>query len=218
VATPIFIIENHEEVREMLVTLTSRSGSKIKAFASAENFLATANFSKGAIYLIGCRLPGMDGKELIKIIRTKDHFGTIFIIADNSEDEDISSGLHSGADDCFVKPFNSEHLLIKLDNAKAKSLSMGKVDLNHGLKLVPLGSIISIDGKMCKLTPREFKILEFLYLNRGQVVSRQEILKHIRCEINEHTIDSHMHGLRKKIRALPIVIHAPRGMGYRLNY
>jgi DNA-binding response OmpR family regulator len=192
----------------------------VKVFHSAEDYLLNCSeLPKGLqIYLIDLNLPGIAGLELIKAIRYSDKISPIFIISGDASDTVLSSCLSAGADDYLNRPYNPDHLLLKVSNAQRRLKYMVGSMINFGLKIVPTSRLISRDGQKIKLTKREFAIIEKLLASHEEVVSRETLLKGIVAnEITGRTVDVHVSSLRRKLSRLELQIETCRGKGYRMS-
>lgn len=214
----LIIIEDHEHVSQVLHQMGSNVGFAVDVYYSAELFLKSSQFVKGCVYIIDCNLPGMTGIELTKVIRFRDELATILMVSGNQDLETINLGLYSGADDYITKPFHTETLNRKLENAKRKIEGFKKIDLNQGFKLVPDSTLVMMNGKSSTLSVREFSILEILYNRKERNVPMSEISSILGPEISERCIESHISSMRKKLSPLFISIQSLRGHGYKLNF
>ncbi len=163
-------------------------------------------------------LPGLAGSELVKVIRYKDKISPIFIISGQSPDSALQKCLSAGADDFLSKPYNPDHLLLKVLNAQTKLRFMIGSMMEFGVKLVPEAKLVSRDGIKVKLTNREYSIMETLLSLPEEILSREKLIKEMADdEITARTIDVHVSSLRKKIVKLELEIETCRGKGYRVK-
>lgn len=211
------VIEDDSTVAKHLTTILSLNDFAVNSYPSAEEFLLSKNFHQNSLYLIDLNLPGIQGKDLIKLIRVKDKYSPIFILSGSLNDQKITEVLKCGADDFVQKPFHPDHLVNKLINACNKLESFYNDQMSVGIKLIPEADLILRDGKALRLTSKEFAIVEQLLREPDKVHSREELIEHIGSkEITFRTIDVHVSGVRKKIEVLDIEIETVRGKGYRV--
>ena len=182
------------------------------------------------LILLDLMLPGMDGTELCRIIRSDRELSDIPIImlTAKGEEADIISGLDHGADDYITKPFSPKILI-----SRAKAVLRRKAK-DSAPKVIESGDIIKIDaliidpgryevkiaGNPVNLTPTEFGILQLLTQKAGWVFSRQQIIDAVRGYdylVTPRTIDVQMFSLRKKLGDTGKKIETVRGIGYRFN-
>jgi DNA-binding response OmpR family regulator len=173
--------------------------------------------------ILDLMLPSLDGLSLLRRLRAKGKDTHVLILTAKDIVEDRVRGLVAGADDYLIKPFAFEELLARIQalcrrrySQKSSCIQVAELEINTASKTVTRG------GDLIVLTPREYRLLEYLVLRRGEVVSRQEIEEHIYNDVVEsfsNVVDSAVCTLRRKITpsgALPL-IHTRRGMGYVLE-
>jgi DNA-binding response OmpR family regulator len=189
----------------------------VESFQNAEDFLLSKFSFVNCLYLIDLQLPGIQGKELINLIRVKDKFSPIFILSGNFDDQKITDVLKCGADDYVQKPYNPDHLLGKLVNAFKKLETFHSDQMSVGIKLVPEADLVMREGKALRLTSKEFSIIEQLLKDREKIHCREDLIEHIGSkEITARTIDVHVSGLRKKLEIIDLEIETVRGKGYKI--
>ena len=213
----VVLIEDDKAVSELIKYLLEKSFFECETYSSAEAYLGSGKFSKSEIYIIDNNLPGIKGSDLIKSIRSMNHLAYIIMVSGLVLENDVTIGLSSGADDYVSKPFNPDHLLVKLQNAKAKLISLSKVNLNSGIKLIPEGPMISIRGSRVGINAKEYLVFEKLLKNYDRVVSKTELNEAINDPESLQKIDFHIHSLRKKIGSQSVSIRNIRGSGYCLT-
>jgi two-component system response regulator PhoP len=215
----LIIIEDDELLARQLKEIFEISDYSVLVYHSAEDFLfSKTEIPRPAIYLIDLNLPGLSGVELVKVIRQRFKFSTIFVITGESPMEAFKSCLSAGADDFLSKPYHPDHLLLKVQNAQKKlELLKGSV-MDFGVKMVRESRLIAQDGVKIKLTNREYVIMEKLLLFPDEVVSRETLLRAMSDEeVTERTIDVHVSSLRRKIARLNLEIETCRGKGYKIG-
>lgn len=211
------IIEDDQVLAKQLEAILKLNEFQVESFQNAEDFLLSKSTYQNCLYLIDLHLPGIQGKELINLIRVKDKFSPIFILSGNFDDEKITEVLKSGADDYVQKPYHPDHLLGKLVNAFKKLESFQNDQMSVGIKLVPEADLVMREGKALRLTTKEFAIIEQLLNDPEKIHGREELIEHIGSkEITARTIDVHVSGLRKKLEAIDLEIETIRGKGYKI--
>ncbi len=170
--------------------------------------------------ILDLMLPGLDGLSLLRHLRTGQNTAHVLILTAKDTVENRVTGLQAGADDYLVKPFALEELLARVQALCRRSYQRKNPRITIDDLEVDIAARVAIrHGKTIDLTPREFMLLEYLSLRRGQVVSRTEIEAHIysdSADLMSNVVDSAICVLRKKISrpgAGPL-IHTRRGMGY----
>jgi DNA-binding response OmpR family regulator len=177
------------------------------------------------LVILDINLPGMNGYELCKYIRSRNEKIPVIMLTALSSTDDKVEGFDAGADDYIIKPFDFKELLVRI-----------RALLKRIYQQVPSGNVLKVSdvvmnleskevtrsGKPISLTAKEFQLLEFLVRNKNRVVSRADIaLKvwDIDFDTKTNVIDVYVNFLRKKIDRdfLPKLIHTQVGMGYILK-
>lgn len=211
------IIEDDVSVAKQLKKILEMSWFSVEHHPDAEDFLLARKTFKRCLYLIDLNLPGIGGKDMINLVRMNDKLSPIFIISGSVDDKRITEVLKNGADDYILKPFNPDHLLIKLMNSYNKLERIYNDQMSVGIKLIPEADLILREGKALKLTSKEYSILEQLLNDKTKVHHRDELISTIGSrEITSRTIDVHISVLRKKLEAIFLEIETVRGQGYRI--
>lgn len=173
--------------------------------------------------ILDLMLPGLDGLSLLSRLRARQNAAHVLILTAKDTVENRVTGLQAGADDYLVKPFAFEELLARVQALCRRSYRRKNPRITiDDLEIDTAARVAVRKGKTIELTPREFMLLEYLALRRGQVVSRTEIEAHIysdSADLMSNAVDSAICVLRKKISrpgASPL-IHTRRGMGYVLE-
>ncbi len=170
--------------------------------------------------IIDLGLPMIDGISLIRQLRDRGKQFPILILTARSDWQDKVSGFDSGADDYVLKPFRMEEILARLNALLRRAAGFSKPQLRFGpIMLDTVGKQVSKNGKRVELTAYEYKLLEYLMLHPGQVISKSELTEHLYAE--DHDRDSNVlevfiRRLRQKLdpdRNLS-PIETLRGQGY----
>jgi DNA-binding response OmpR family regulator len=175
------------------------------------------------VVVLDLMLPGIDGLSVLRQLRTKHNSTHVLVLTAKDAVEDRVRGLDAGADDYLIKPFAFEELLARIQALCRRSYERKNPVITIGDLQINLASRKAIRrGKTIDFTAREFMLLEYLALRRGEVVSRSDIEAHIYAdsvELMSNVVDSAICILRKKITppgAAPL-IHTRRGSGYVLE-
>ncbi len=182
-------------------------------------------FESGSFNLVitDINLPGINGYDLSKIIRSRNQHVPIIMLTALRETDDKIEGFDAGADDYLVKPFEFKELLVRiralLKRTMNQQLPTGNILKIADLELNVDSMEVSRDGKPINLTAKEFQLLEYLMRNRNRVVSRADIAERVwdlDFDTKTNVIDVYVNFLRKKIDKdfEPKLIHTQVGMGY----
>ena len=172
-------------------------------------------------------LPGLNGFEICHAVRERGFAGAILILTAKGQIRDRVHGLQTGADDYLVKPFNSDELVARV-NALLRRVH--KENLTPVMKF-EFGNVTADfsqmeffkNGEPVSLAAKEAELLRLLINLRGQILTREQILKHVwsgQPFITERTVDVHIAWLRQKLEDTPESpkhILTIRGEGYRFN-
>lgn len=224
----ILVIEDDYHIAEILrMTLTTNRFTPIVANDGGMG-LSEARRLLPSLILLDLLLPTMDGWEVCRRLRADEktrHIPIIMVTA-KGEEEDRVAGLELGADDYVVKPFSPRELA-----ARIRAVFRRKADQASAAGPVRVGEleidtdrhVITIAGRSVNLTMMEFTILHRLAQEPGRVFTRDQLLTVLwgeDCYVEEHSVDVHVHAIRKKIEAdpgCPLYIQTVRGVGYKLN-
>ena len=217
----VVIIEDEKGIVEVLSHSLGKEGFEVRPYFTAEDFISDRDRPLSCIYLIDWNLPGIQGIEIVKMIRRSDKHSPLFMMSAYIRPEEIIQGLQAGADDYILKPFNKDELLLRLTNAQVKASHMRASMIESGLKILPEAHCIIIDGKIVSFTAREFLIFHYLYSKKNKEVNRSEIIALFFKDekIQNRNIDVHIFSIRKKIamNKYQLDIVSVWGKGYMLT-
>ncbi len=220
---PIMIVEDDQNTSSLVKTYLERAGFATISAADGEKALQMAKQLRPCFVILDIMLPGLDGWEVCRQLRT---FSDIPILMLTAREEEIDrvTGLSLGADDYVVKPFSPRELVarVKAILRRARPLPTTKSEqfVHSGLEVDPEKHRATLNGKTINLTGSEFKLLHTLMQSPGRVFSRNELLdafyQHGEIVV-DRVIDVHIGKLRQKIEQLPSqprFILTVRGFGY----
>lgn len=179
------------------------------------------------LVILDVMLPGMNGIQVCKEIRLKNHSLPVLMLTALGSTENVVTGLESGADDYLIKPFNFVELVARIRtllrrskghaNAVSDVLSIADLQVNTSSK------VVSRSGQAIQLTATEYRLLEYLLKNQNKVLSRVQILENvwdIDFNMGTNVVDVYVNYLRKKIDGTmnARLIHTVFGMGYIMKH
>jgi two-component system OmpR family response regulator len=211
----ILIVEDEPDLLAGLAQALREEGYAVDTAADGENGLFNAEGTDYDAIILDVMLPGLDGWEILKRLR-KIKKTPVLMLTARDQTRDRVKGLDAGADDYLVKPFDLTELFARLRaiirrsaNKTTNVLAIGGVTIDTAARHVLLKE------KPVELTAREYSLVEFLALHRGEVVTRTQLYEHLFDE-NDSTLsnllDVHVSNIRKKLGAEFIVTR--RGHGY----
>jgi two-component system, OmpR family, response regulator len=220
----VLVIEDDRETAEQLVDSLAASGYEVDLAVDGDEGLRRGRSAKYAVMTIDRMLPRIDGITIIRRLREEGIVTPALIVSALGEIDDKVRGLRAGGDDYLVKPFAFAELLARVEALVRRSDSIVKeMVLRVGdLELDVVSREVSRCGRKIELLPREFKLLEYLVRNQGQIVSRAMLLQHVwdlHFDPMTNIIDVYVGRLRRKIEvghAYPL-IHTIRGIGFRVR-
>ena len=220
----IYCVEDDDNIRELVIYTLETTGLKARGFADGSAFMEALAFDTPELILLDIMLPGDDGLELLKKLKSSQktkNIPVIMVTAKGSEYDKVV-GLDSGADDYVTKPFGMMELVSRI---KAVLRRSGKVEdrmdmETAGVHVDVKKHEVTVDGKEVSLTLKEFELLEKLMRNQGIVLTRDQLLTEIwgyDFDGETRTVDVHIRTLRQKLGEKGEIIQTVRGVGYRVG-
>lgn len=220
----IYCVEDDDNIRELLIYTLETTGLKAKGFADGAAFMEALAFDTPELVLLDIMLPGDDGMVLLKKLKssskTKD-IPVIMVTAKGSEYDKVM-GLDSGADDYVSKPFGMMELVSRIKavlRRSRKTEEKSQIEL-AGICMNIKKHEVTVNGKEVALTLKEFELLEKMMLNKGIVLTRDQLLTEIwgyDFDGETRTVDVHVRTLRQKLGEKGDLIQTVRGVGYRVG-
>lgn len=224
----ILIVEDDEQIAELIRLHLSDLGHHIVVCHNGDEGWQQYQKTGFDLVVLDIMLPGMDGLEICKRIRSANHrYTPILMLTSKSTELDRVLGLELGADDYLTKPFSLMELiarvkaLLRRSDALSQSTTSSTVLKFNSLTIEPGSREVRRDGELLELTAKEFDLLYYFACHPGQVFSRLQLLDKVwgySHEGYEHTVNSHMNRLRSKVEAdpkNPVYIKTVWGVGYQ---
>jgi DNA-binding response OmpR family regulator len=225
VSTRILTVEDDERIRTSVRLALEEEGWVVDEAASGEVAAEKFNTTPADVVLIDIMLPGIDGFELCRKIRSASSVPIVMVTA-RSDTHDVVAGLEAGADDYLTKPFAPKELSARI---RALLRRIKTVDHQHqnlvfgDLVIIPEEGRVMLAGEEVPLTKTEFRLLCVLAENPSGVFSRETLLKRVWDYDyfgDGRLVDVHVRRLRMKVErdpAEPRHVVTVRGLGYRLQ-
>ena len=216
------VIEDEAALREQLAERLREQGYAVDAAGDGEEGLYLAREYSPDIAIIDLGLPGVAGVEVIRRLRAEGAGLPILILTARGRWQDKVEGLEAGADDYLVKPFETEELLARLRALLRRSGGWSQAQLRCGaVTLDPAAQQVAVDDRPVELTAYEYRLLHYLMLHAGKVMSKTELTEHIYeqdFDRDSNTIEVFIGRLRRKLDPDGTLqpIETVRGRGYRL--
>jgi DNA-binding response OmpR family regulator len=221
----ILLIEDEEDIAALIKLQAELSGYKLHVEVDGLNGLRAVEREKPDLVLLDIMLPGQNGLDVCRKIKSNPEIKNIPIIILSAKNDEIDTmlGLELGADDYVSKPFSPKVLMSRIkavlrrgreSEKSPKILSFGEFSME------PERYIIKKGEKVISLTLSEFGILKRLVMNKGKVLTRNQLLDDIHNDdafIVDRNIDVHVAALRRKLGPNFLWIDTVRGVGYRFK-
>jgi DNA-binding response OmpR family regulator len=224
----VFLVEDEEDIARLISHNLQAAGFGVQSFVSGGSVVSEALREVPSLFLLDVMLPGADGFELCRQIRqtpTLSSTPIIFLTAKTAEADRVK-GLELGGDDYITKPFSPRELVARVRSvlrgirqppAMPEVLRMGELEID------PSSMTVQVQGKVVLTTVREFRLLEYLAMHCGRVLTRDQLLDAVWKEtpfVTPRSIDVYVRRLREKIEAdprHPRYLKTLRGIGYRFE-
>lgn len=220
----IYIVEDDVNIREIERYALKNSGFEVQEFECGKELYKAVEKHVPSLILLDIMLPNEDGLDILTELRSKKATKKIPIIMVTAKTTELDKvkGLDLGADDYMTKPFGIMELISRVkallrrteDVAEAPILTNGEIVIDTDKRSV------TVDGKNCELTYKEFELLKMLLLNRGIVLTRDKIMDQVwgfEYEGESRTVDMHIKTLRQKLGTAGGVIKTVRNVGYMID-
>jgi two-component system response regulator CpxR len=213
------LVDDDIELCELLQDALDEHDIRVEAAHDGRRGLSRALSGEHDLLLLDGMLPGLDGVELLRLVRRQSRVPVIMLTARTAAKDQVT-GLDAGADDYLPKPFGTEVLLARIRavlRRTGKALDPSKVMEACGFRLLVRAREATIDGEPVALTTVEYDILEYLVRAAGRIVPRDELtiaLFQRRAKPFDRALDTHICNLRKKIGGRGDSIGTVRGVGY----
>jgi two-component system alkaline phosphatase synthesis response regulator PhoP len=224
----VLIIEDDEVIAQGMARHLAAAGFDPLWVGKGELGLARLRFERPDVCVLDLMLPGVDGWKLLELVRSEGIGTPIVVVSARGTEHDRVHALEIGADDYLVKPFSMKELVARVRAAarrgvRAQEERRGEPVVVGELVVDPRNVQAFVSGVSCGLTPTEFRLLYALALERGRVVTRDELLQRVwgrRASRRDRTVDVFVRRLRKKIEGKSsghTFLHTRYGVGYKLE-
>jgi two-component system OmpR family response regulator len=226
----LLVVDDEPNIRELLSASLRYAGFAVQTAETGNAALSVAAEFRPDLLVLDVMLPDMDGFTVVRRLRAGGpatrHVPVLFLTARDALDDKIT-GLTLGGDDYVTKPFSLEEVVARIRAVLRRTggaAMTGQADGRHTLADLELDEDsheVRRAGELVNLSPTEFKLLRYLLLNAGRVVSKAQILDHVwnyDFAGESAIVESYISYLRRKVDHVePRLIHTVRGVGYVLR-
>jgi two-component system alkaline phosphatase synthesis response regulator PhoP len=221
------VAEDDETILELIRYNLAKEGFRVSCYTSGEKALLAAGIEVPDMVLLDILLPGIDGIQVCRLLRSEEKTRQvpIIMVTAKGEEQDIVEGLETGADDYITKPFSPRVLLARIQavlRRKQREKEMVQPPENpiriRELTIDANRHRVAVADRKIDLTVTEFQILHFLARQAGWVFTRYQIVEAVRgsnYHVTDRAVDVVVFGLRKKLGEYGRYIETVRGIGYR---
>ena len=221
----VYILEDDDNIRKLINYSLKSQGFEVQDFALPSAFWSAFQTKNPDLLLLDIMLPEEDGISILKRLRSNPKTSTIPVIMLTAKDSeyDVVTGLDSGADDYVTKPFGMMALVSRIKavlRRYEKSDSHKELLEAGGIKIDENQHTVFAGNQQLFLTVKEFDLLVLLIKNRGNVLTREQLLESVwglSSEVESRTVDVHIRTLRAKLGEYEKNIETIRGVGYKFN-
>ena len=216
----IYVVEDDESIREIETIALKNSGYEVCAFENSASFYKKIDELLPDLLLLDIMLPDSDGNTIVKKLRSTPQTKKlpIIMVTAKTAEIDMIRGLDNGADDYIKKPFSVMELITRVkamlrrcEREKEESLHLGNILIDN------VRHKCLVNGNTVELTFKEHELLKYLIINKGIVVSREQIMFNVwdtEFEGETRTVDMHIKTLRQKLKEEGEHIKTVRNVGY----
>ena len=221
----LVLVEDEKRMAEALCEILRQEKYEVDHYGNGLEGLAAIESNMYDIAILDVMIPGMDGCEIARRVRSKGIVTPILMLTAKSDLDDKVTGLDSGADDYLTKPFMTRELLARLRALGRRSLGAADGTLSFGditLDTNTLTLSCTRNAQSVRLSEKEYRILEYLIANAGQILTREQLAVKIwglESDAEYNNVEVYMSFTRKKLAFVETrtEIKAVRGVGYELR-
>ncbi len=220
----ILIAEDEPDMLRLITTTLRTAGFEVLETGDGPGAIAEAQRKSPDLLVLDLMLPGMDGLEVCRTLKSGSQTAKIPVVMLTARAEEIDRivGLELGADDYVTKPFSPRELVLRIKNILRRTQQPASEEavLTSGAITIDRSRMeVTVHGKPVDLTATELKLLTLLVERRGRVQSREALLDEVwgyETAIDTRTVDTHIRRLREKLGKAAECLETVRGFGYRI--
>jgi DNA-binding response OmpR family regulator len=213
----LLVVEDEQRMLDLLRRGLSEEGHTVSCAADGSEGLQMVRGHKFDVVILDVMMPRMDGFALAKRMRSENNFTPVLMLTAKDSVPDVVHGLDLGADDYMTKPFSFNELLLRLRAVNRRAILPQLTQLRTGNLLLDLSEReVYLNGARITLTRTEYRLLERLMRDAGEVVPREDLIASLGREVGNNTLEAFVRLLRNKVETEEHhkLIHTVRGVGY----
>jgi two-component system, OmpR family, response regulator len=220
----VVVVDDDPHILEMLATTLRFAGYVVRTATTGREALASASADPPDAMVLDVVLPDLDGFDVVRTLRRGGHDVPVLFLTARTATEDLVTGLTLGGDDYITKPFAVAEVIARLQTVLRRT--RGRQDDDGVLRVADLelddeAHRVHRAGTPIELSPTEYKLLRYLLVNTGRVLSKAQILDHVwQYDFGGEAavVEKFVSNLRRKVDAVdPPLIHTVRGFGYTIR-
>ena len=218
----IYLLEVYDGTPATVIYTLNSQGMEARGFARPSLFWQAVEEAVPDLALLDIMLPEEDGISVLKKLRASGRTARlpIIMLTARGTEYDKVTGLDAGADDYVAKPFGMMELLSRIRALLRRTEEAGTVYRCGVLTVDPGRHTVEVSGRSVALTQKEFEVLCLLLKNKGQVLSREQLIQQVwgyAFTGESRTVDVHMRTLRQKLGEAGSYVETVRGYGYKIG-
>lgn len=200
----ILVVEDEESIRDIITTALSHQGHAVTETQHGRNALNVAIEDTFDLIVLDVMVPGVSGFEVCKQLRDRGDTTPVLFVTARDEPDDRIKGFVTGGDDYLTKPFSIDELVLRVSAILRRSGRVASTDqlVVADLTLDPAAFVVRRKGQRIELSPTEFRLLQYLMVNTGVVLSKSQILVNVWNEeedLSENVVEVYIGYLRRKL-------------------
>jgi two-component system OmpR family response regulator len=219
----VLVVDDEDNISFLVASALKLDGIDVVTSGNGHEALAKASSTSPDVIVLDVMMPGIDGFEVLRRLRADGSRVPVMFLTARDDVDDRVRGLSGGGDDYMVKPFAIAELVarVRVILRREGLAEKGRVIRVHDLEMNHEAHRVTKAGASVALSPTEYKLLRYLLLNSGRVVTRAQILDHVweyDFDGDASVVETFMSYLRRKVdQTEPKLIHTVRGVGYCLR-
>lgn len=219
--TKVLVVDDEESLLDMVSSALRFAGYAVTAARSGSEALSAVRSGSFDVAVLDVNLGDVDGFELCRLLRRDGHDLPVIFLTARDDPDDLRAGFRRGGDDYLTKPFSLEELGLRIEalarRTRGRSAPAERMGID-GLVLDGDAHLVTFDEVEVDLSPTEFRLLRYLLLNKGRVLSKTQILDYVweyDFEGDVRVVETYMSYLRRKLGPdAARLIKTVRGVGY----